>query len=74
MIIEPIVAAMEEIVRMAHARELLWILNAGNASVVLNEDEYVRSFARRTGPKPLGLKFEASGKTMVVIFNLVNLI
>lgn len=55
MLIEVIVAAMEELVRTAHAGEPLWILDADNAYVVLNEDEYVRSFPRKIGPKLLGL-------------------
>lgn len=74
MIIELAVAAMEELVRMAQVGEPLWIPNADNSSVILNDDEYVRTFPRGIGPKPLGLRSEASRETVVVILNHVNLV
>uniref|UniRef100_A0A5B7A3X9 Putative homeobox-leucine zipper protein MERISTEM L1-like n=1 Tax=Davidia involucrata TaxID=16924 RepID=A0A5B7A3X9_DAVIN len=73
-IIELAVAAMEELIRMAQAGEPLWIPSADNTTESLNEDEYLRSFPRGIGPKPLGLKSEASRESAVVIMNHINLV
>ncbi|KAI5656834.1 hypothetical protein M9H77_25627 [Catharanthus roseus] len=76
MIIELAVAAMEELIRMAQAGEPLWIPCNDNIATAenLNEDEYVRTFPRGIGPKPLGLKSEASRESAVVIMNHINLV
>ncbi|XP_075477707.1 homeobox-leucine zipper protein PROTODERMAL FACTOR 2-like isoform X1 [Primulina tabacum] len=74
MIIELSVAAMEELIRMAQAGEPLWIPSIGNSAETLNEDEYMRTFPRGIGPKPLGLKSEASRESTVVIMNHANLV
>ncbi|CAM8996366.1 unnamed protein product [Rhodiola kirilowii] len=73
-IIELAVAAMEELIRMAQAGEPLWIPNADNSTEVLCEEEYLRAFPRGIGPKPLGLRSEASRESAVVIMNHVNLV
>lgn len=73
-IIELAVAAMEELIRMAHAGEPLWIPSADNSRDILNEDEYLRTFPRGIGPKPLGLKSEASRESTVVIMNHISLV
>ncbi|CAL0303950.1 unnamed protein product [Lupinus luteus] len=75
-IIELAVAAMEELIGMAQMGEPLWLTNHTHdgTSVVLNEDEYIRSFPRGIGPKPTGFKSEASRETTVVIMNHVNLV
>ncbi|CAN0852422.1 Homeobox-leucine zipper protein PROTODERMAL FACTOR 2 [Linum grandiflorum] len=73
MIVELAVAAMEELVRMAQAGEPLWS-NVNNGREALNEEEYLRSFPRGIGPKPLGLRSEASRESAVVIMNHVNLV
>ncbi|XP_051135177.1 homeobox-leucine zipper protein MERISTEM L1-like [Andrographis paniculata] len=75
-IIELAVAAMEELIRMAQAKEPLWIPGAksNSAGEALNEEEYVRTFPRGIGPKPLGLKSEASRESAVVIMNHINLV
>ena len=75
MIVELAVAAMEELMRMAQAGEPLWI-SAENSSTaeMLNEDEYLRTFPRGIGPKPLGMKSEASRESAVVIMNHTNLV
>ncbi|CAL1393800.1 unnamed protein product [Linum trigynum] len=72
MIVELAVAAMEEMVRMAQIGEPLWIVDG--SSLVLNEEEYHRSFPRGIGPKPSGFKCEASRETAVVIMNHVSLV
>ncbi|XP_073302133.1 homeobox-leucine zipper protein MERISTEM L1-like [Primulina huaijiensis] len=74
MIIELAVAAMEELFRMAQTGEPLWIPGTGNSAETLNEEEYIRTFPRGIGPKPLGLKSEASRESTVVIMNHINLV
>ncbi|KAL7212093.1 hypothetical protein ACSBR2_014876 [Camellia fascicularis] len=75
MIIELAVAAMEELIRMAQAGEPLWIPNPDfNSTEVLSEEDYLRTFPRGIGPKPLGLKSEASRESAVVIMNHINLV
>ncbi|EPS72090.1 hypothetical protein M569_02668, partial [Genlisea aurea] len=73
-IIELAVAAMEELIRMAHSGEPLWISNTENSCETLSEEDYVRVFPRGIGPRPLGLKSEASRESAVVIMNHVNLV
>ncbi|XP_052203463.1 homeobox-leucine zipper protein MERISTEM L1-like [Diospyros lotus] len=74
MIIELAVAAMEELIRMAQAGEPLWMPSLESPGEVLSEDEYLKSFPRGIGPKPLGLKSEASRESAVVIMNHINLV
>ncbi|RVW46017.1 Homeobox-leucine zipper protein PROTODERMAL FACTOR 2 [Vitis vinifera] len=66
--------AMEELIRMAQAGEPLWIPTSDNSTEILSEDEYLRTFPRGIGPKPLGLKSEASRETAVVIMNHISLV
>ncbi|CAH2071654.1 unnamed protein product, partial [Thlaspi arvense] len=73
MIVELAVAAMEELVRMAQAGDPLWV-SADNSVEILNEEEYFRAFPRGIGPKPLGLRSEASRESAVVIMNHINLV
>ncbi|KAH0910438.1 hypothetical protein HID58_033759 [Brassica napus] len=73
MIVELAVAAMEELVRMAQAGDPLWV-STGNSMDLLNEEEYFRTFPRGIGPKPLGLRTEASRESAVVIMNHINLV
>lgn len=73
MIVELAVAAMEELTRTAQAGEPLWVAG-DNSTDILNEDEYLRTFPRGIGPKPLGLKSEASRESAVVIMNHTNLV
>lgn len=74
LIIELAVAAMEELIRMAQAGEPLWVPSTDNTIECLSEDEYLRNFPRGIGPKPMGLKSEASRESAVVIMNHVNLV
>lgn len=73
MIVELAVAAMEELTRMAQGGEPLWV-SCGNSAEILNEEEYLRTFPRGIGPKPMGLKSEASRESVVVIMNHINLV
>lgn len=73
-IIELAVSAMEELVRLAQAGEPLWVPSSDNSSETLSEDEYLRTFPRGIGPKPLGLISEASRESAVVIMNHITLV
>ncbi|PON34152.1 Octamer-binding transcription factor [Parasponia andersonii] len=80
-IVELAVAAMEELIRMAQAGDPLWVpadysngTTTTTSTEILNEDEYLRTFPRGIGPKPLGMKSEASRETAVVIMNHTNLV
>ncbi|KAL1537361.1 Homeobox-leucine zipper protein PROTODERMAL FACTOR 2 [Salvia divinorum] len=73
-IIELAVAAMEELIRMAQAGEPLWLPTTENGIEIFSEDEYGRTFPRGIGPKPLGLKSEASRESAVVIMNHISLV
>ncbi|GFS29432.1 homeodomain GLABROUS 2 [Actinidia rufa] len=74
MIIELAVAAMEELIRLAHSGEPLWLSSPDNSTEALSEEEYFRTFPRGIGPTPLGLKSEASRESAVVIMNHMNLV
>ncbi|KAK7366515.1 hypothetical protein VNO80_08507 [Phaseolus coccineus] len=74
MIVELAVAAMEELTRLAQAGDSLWV-PGNHHSEILNEEDYLRTFpSRGLGPKPLGLRSEASRESVVVIMNHINLI
>ncbi|KAK8524350.1 hypothetical protein V6N12_029216 [Hibiscus sabdariffa] len=73
MIVELAVAAMEELMRMAQSGEPLWV-PGDNSMDALNEEEYLRTFPRGIGPKPLGLRSEASRDSAVIIMNHVSLV
>jgi len=67
-IIDLSVAAMEELMRMVQVDEPLW------KSLVLDEEEYARTFPRGIGPRPAGYRSEASRESAVVIMNHVNIV
>ncbi|CAH2078341.1 unnamed protein product [Thlaspi arvense] len=73
MIVELAVAAMEELVRMAQTGDPLWV-SSDNSVEILNEEEYFRTFPRGIGPKPIGLRSEASRDSTIVIMNHINLV
>ncbi|KAF3609774.1 hypothetical protein DY000_02044437 [Brassica cretica] len=68
LIIDLAVAAMEELMRMTQVDEPLW------KSLVVDEEEYARTFPRGIGPKPAGFRTEASRESVVVIMNHVNIV
>ncbi|KAK7343568.1 hypothetical protein VNO77_12395 [Canavalia gladiata] len=73
MIVELAVAAMEELTRLALAGDPLWV-PSNYGTEILNEDEYLRTFPRGIGPRPFGLRSEASKESAVVIMNHINLV
>ncbi|KAJ0239464.1 Homeobox-leucine zipper protein MERISTEM L1 [Hirschfeldia incana] len=73
MIVELAVAAMEELVTMAQTGDPLWVLD-DNLGEIINEEEYLRTFPRGIGPKPIGFRSEASRESTVVVMNHINLV
>ncbi|CAK9327339.1 unnamed protein product [Citrullus colocynthis] len=72
-IVELAVSAMEEVCRMAQAGEPLWVTGE-NSMEMLNEDEYLRTYSTRIGPRIVGLSFEASRQTSILAFNHLKLV
>jgi homeobox-leucine zipper protein len=66
-------AAMDELVRLAQEGEPLW-MNGPDDKETLNYDEYVRSFPRGIGPKPFGLKTEATRASGLIMMNSASLV
>ncbi|KAM7254943.1 hypothetical protein ACFE04_020184 [Oxalis oulophora] len=73
MIVELAVTAMEELLKLAQAADPLWV-SGKNSVEELSEDEYLKSFPRGIGPKPLALRSEASRESALVIMNHMNLV
>nr|GEW36610.1 homeobox-leucine zipper protein meristem L1-like [Tanacetum cinerariifolium] len=74
-IIQLAVTAMEELIRMAQIGEPLWVPSPDDPSIeTLNENEYIQSFPRGIGPRPTGLKSEASRNSNLVIMNHMTLV
>ncbi|XP_076923041.1 homeobox-leucine zipper protein PROTODERMAL FACTOR 2-like isoform X2 [Bidens hawaiensis] len=74
-IVKLAVAAMEVIIKMAMVGAPLWVPTSDAPSLeTLNEDMYTRSFLGGSGPKPPGLKCEASRASKVVMMNHMNVV
>lgn len=74
-VVELAVAALDELLRMFHSDEPLWIKGgADGLTDVLNTDEYFRQFPTGIGPRPFGLKSEASRDGGLVIMNGATLV
>lgn len=69
-------SAMEELLRLAQDQEPLWVPGPEGSGIkeTLNVDEYLRCFPRGIGPKPFGLKTEATRETGLVMMNGVTLV
>ncbi|KAH7557598.1 hypothetical protein JRO89_XS11G0187900 [Xanthoceras sorbifolium] len=74
MLVELAVAAMDELVKLAQLDGSLWVRPADGGREVLNQEEYVSTFAPYLGPKPDGFMTEASRETAVVVINSVALV
>ncbi|KGN64545.1 homeobox-leucine zipper protein MERISTEM L1 [Cucumis sativus] len=72
-IVELAVSAMEEVCRMAQEGEPLWVVGE-NSMEMLNEDEYLRTYSTRIGPRIVGLTSEASRQTSILAFNHLKLV
>ena len=83
-VVELAVSALKELLRMFHSEAPLWMKSGGGSidgaaaattDDVLNTDEYFRQFSSDgIGPRPLGLRTEASRDTGLVIMNGATLV
>jgi homeobox-leucine zipper protein len=75
-LLELALAAMDELVKMAQMEEPLWVPCAHGAGPkeTLNYEEYLRTFNRCIGVKPVGFMSEATRETGVVIINSMALV
>ncbi|KAL5565537.1 hypothetical protein UlMin_028701 [Ulmus minor] len=74
MFLELALAAMDELVKMAQTDEPLWMRSLEGGRLVLNQEEYMRSFTPCIGLKPNGFVSEASRETGIVIINSLALV
>lgn len=76
MLLELALVAMDELVKMAQMEEPLWVAAARRqiGKEVLNYEEYLRTFPRCIGPKPVDHVSEATRATGVVIINSMALV
>ncbi|XP_010523728.1 PREDICTED: homeobox-leucine zipper protein HDG1-like [Tarenaya hassleriana] len=74
MYLELALAAMDELVKIAQAREPLWVRSSDSGREVLNHEEYERNFSSCVGPKREGFVSEASREVGMVIINSLALV
>ncbi|XP_044503747.1 homeobox-leucine zipper protein ANTHOCYANINLESS 2-like isoform X3 [Mangifera indica] len=74
MFLELALAAMDELIKMAQTDEPLWMRSLEGGRVVLNQEEYVRTFTPCIGLKPNGFVSESSRETGMVIINSLALV
>ncbi|KAF7844661.1 homeobox-leucine zipper protein ANTHOCYANINLESS 2-like [Senna tora] len=79
MFLELALAAMEELVKMVHTDEPLWVRSleeiGGGGREILNHDEYMRTFSTPCiGLRPNGFVSESSRETGMVIINSLALV
>eukprot|EP00250_Pteridium_aquilinum_P014469 c22012_g1_i1 orf=96-2435(+) len=74
-VVDLAVAALDELLRMFHSDEPLWIKGGTDGSTeILSTDEYFQQFPAGMGPRPFGLKSEASRDNGLVITNGATLV
>ncbi|KAK4269634.1 hypothetical protein QN277_022765 [Acacia crassicarpa] len=76
MFLELALAAMDELVKMVHTDEPLWLRSLeGGGRQILNHEEYMRTFTNPCiGMRPNGFVSEASRETGMVIINSLALV
>ncbi|XP_074587804.1 homeobox-leucine zipper protein HDG1-like isoform X2 [Curcuma longa] len=74
MLLELALAAMDELMAMAHMDAPLWIRSSDNSAEALNYDQYHRSVRHIAGLPPAGFVAEASRQTGTVIINSLALV
>lgn len=74
MFAELALVAMDELVKMANTDRPLWIPSSEAGRETLNCEEYLRTFSRCIGPKPVGYVTEATRESGLVIINSVALV
>ncbi|CAL9167557.1 unnamed protein product [Musa hybrid cultivar] len=72
--LELALTAMDELVKMAQMEDPLWVPTLDGGKETLNYEEYLRSFPRCIGAKPVGLVSEATRATGAVIINSLELV
>ncbi|URD86540.1 Homeobox-leucine zipper protein [Musa troglodytarum] len=72
--LELALTAMDELVKMAQMEDPLWVPTLDGGKETLNYEEYLRSFPRCIGAKPVGLVSEATRATGAVIINSLALV
>ncbi|KAG7558077.1 Homeobox domain [Arabidopsis suecica] len=70
-LLELALTAMDELVKLAHSEEPLWVKSLDGERDELNQDEYMRTFS---STKPTGLATEASRTSGMVIINSLALV
>lgn len=70
-LLELALTAMDELVKLAHSEEPLWVKSLDGERDELNQDEYMRTFS---STKPTGLATEASRSSGMVIINSLALV
>ncbi|XP_002979015.2 homeobox-leucine zipper protein HDG2 [Selaginella moellendorffii] len=74
MIVDLAVTAMEELYRLCQPEEPSWIPSPDGPKEVLNYDEYIRQYQSALGPRPYGMRTEATRESDLVMMNGVNLV
>ncbi|GAV85073.1 Homeobox domain-containing protein/START domain-containing protein [Cephalotus follicularis] len=74
MLIDLALAAMDELCKMAHTDNPLWIKSFDEGKEVLNLEEYMRTFSPCIGMKPVGFVTEATRDTGLVMVNSLALV
>ncbi|CAL9088566.1 unnamed protein product [Musa acuminata var. zebrina] len=72
--LELALTAMDELVKMAQMEDPLWVPTLDGRKETLNYEEYLRSFPRCIGAKPVELVSEATRATGAVIINSLALV
>ncbi|CAH2069213.1 unnamed protein product [Thlaspi arvense] len=70
-LLELALTAMDELVKLAHSEEPLWVKSLNGERDELNQEEYMRTFS---STKPTGLVTEASRTSGMVIINSLALV
>lgn len=70
-LLELALTAMDELVKLAHSEEPLWVKSLDGERDELNQEEYMRTFS---SSKPTGLVTEASRTSSMVIINSLALV
>ncbi|KAJ7570660.1 hypothetical protein O6H91_01G130500 [Diphasiastrum complanatum] len=74
LVVELAVRAMEELIRMCQSDESSWIPSIEGLTEVLNYEDYIQQCSKALGPRPYGMKTEATRETGLIMMNGVSLV
>ncbi|KAJ7525418.1 hypothetical protein O6H91_17G050200 [Diphasiastrum complanatum] len=74
LVAELAVAAMDELWHMCQPEETAWVLCIDGSREVLDYEQYIKNYRQSLGPRPYGLKTEATREIGVVMMTAVNLV